>query len=74
MNDDIVEKRKIKLKTLKPRKHKQLDFFIADEIDIITFRDEMESMEHPFFALKGRRFLVFQEPEYRQILFTPKKR
>ncbi|MFP3036772.1 MAG: replication initiator protein A [Arsenophonus sp. ER-BJ3-MAG3] len=43
------------MKTLRPYKHKykQLEFFIADNIDISTFRDEMESMEHPFFALKG---------------------
>lgn len=41
------------LKTLRPRKHQQIDFFIADEVDIVTFRDELASMEHPFFALKG---------------------
>jgi plasmid replication initiation protein len=41
------------LKTLRPRKHKQIDFFIADELDIVNFRDELASMEHPFFALKG---------------------
>ncbi|WGM03650.1 replication initiator protein A [Arsenophonus nasoniae] len=41
------------LKTLRPHKHKQLEFFVADEVDISTFRDEIASMEHPFFALKG---------------------
>lgn len=41
-----------KLKTLRPRKH-ELEFFIADEIELTSFRDEMASMEHPFFAMKG---------------------
>lgn len=41
-----------KLKTLRPRKH-ELGFFIADEIELTSFRDEMASMEHPFFAMKG---------------------
>ncbi|WGL99829.1 replication initiator protein A (plasmid) [Arsenophonus sp. aPb] len=41
------------MKTLRPLKHKQLEFFIADEVNIYAFRDEMASMEHPFFALKG---------------------
>jgi len=41
------------LKTLRPHKHNQLEFFVADDVDISTFRDEMASMEHPFFALKG---------------------
>lgn len=51
---DLTKKlRKHKLKTLRPHKHKQLDFFIADDVDISTFRDEMASMEHPFFALKS---------------------
>lgn len=40
------------LKTLRPRKH-ELEFFIADEVELSSFRDEMASMEHPFFALKG---------------------
>ncbi|PAV01195.1 RepB family plasmid replication initiator protein [Arsenophonus sp. ENCA] len=41
-----------KLKTLRPRKH-ELEFFIADEIELTSFRDEMASMEHPFFSMKG---------------------
>ncbi|MGP1939623.1 MAG: replication initiator protein A [Arsenophonus sp. ET-DL9-MAG3] len=45
------------MKTLRPYKYKykqkKLEFFIADEISISSFRDEMASMEHPFFALKG---------------------
>ncbi|WP_180558342.1 replication initiator protein A [Arsenophonus endosymbiont of Apis mellifera] len=53
MTDLTTKTRKHNLKTLRPRKHKQLEFFIADDIDITTFRDEMASMEHPFFALKG---------------------
>lgn len=44
--------RERQLKTLRPRKH-DLDFFIADEVELSTFRDEMTSMEHPFFALKS---------------------
>ncbi|WP_334473198.1 replication initiator protein A [Arsenophonus sp. PmNCSU2021_1] len=40
------------LKTLRPRKN-ELEFFIADDVDISSFRDELASMEHPFFALKG---------------------
>ncbi|HGJ5884183.1 replication initiator protein A [Arsenophonus sp.] len=41
------------LTTLRAPKHNQLEFFIADEVEISTFRDELASMEHPFFALKG---------------------
>lgn len=53
MADHIKKIGKRNLKTLRPHKHKQLEFFIADEVDISTFRDEIASMEHPFFALKG---------------------
>ncbi|HGJ5854581.1 MAG TPA: replication initiator protein A [Arsenophonus nasoniae] len=53
MADHTKKIGKRNLKTLRPYKHKQLEFFIADEFDISTFRDEMASMEHPFFALKG---------------------
>ncbi|HGJ5915353.1 replication initiator protein A, partial [Arsenophonus nasoniae] len=53
MTDLTTKTRKHNLKTLRPHKHKQLEFFIADDIDITSFRDEMASMEHPFFALKG---------------------
>ncbi|WGL93979.1 replication initiator protein A [Arsenophonus nasoniae] len=53
MTDLTTKTRKNNLKTLRPRKHKQLEFFIADDIEISTFRDEMASMEHPFFALKA---------------------
>ncbi|WGL94093.1 replication initiator protein A [Arsenophonus nasoniae] len=53
MNDHTKKKGKCNLKTLRPHKHKQLEFFIADDVDVSTFRDEMASMEHPFFALKG---------------------
>ncbi len=53
MIDRIKVTRSYNLKTLRPRKHKELDFFIADEMEIDSFRDEMASMEHPFFALKG---------------------
>ncbi|WGM18478.1 replication initiator protein A (plasmid) [Arsenophonus nasoniae] len=53
MADHTKKIGKRNLKTLRPYKYKQLEFFIADEFDISTFRDEMASMEHPFFALKG---------------------
>jgi len=38
---------------LVPHKHKQLDFFIADLFDTVSFRADMASMEHPIFALKA---------------------
>lgn len=41
------------MNTLQPNKYKKLQFLIVDEIDVSTFRDEIASMEHPFFALKG---------------------
>ncbi|WP_180558387.1 replication initiator protein A [Arsenophonus endosymbiont of Apis mellifera] len=53
MTDLTTKARKNNLKTLRPHKHKQIEFFIADDIDICTFRDEIASMEHPFFALKA---------------------
>lgn len=52
MIDYNVKKITSNLKTLRPRKH-EIDFFIADEVELSSFRDEMASMEHPFFALKG---------------------
>ncbi|OCG69512.1 RepB family plasmid replication initiator protein [Gilliamella sp. Occ3-1] len=39
--------------TLKPKKHQQIELFLADEVEISTIRDEIASMEHPFFALKA---------------------
>ncbi|WP_334473066.1 replication initiator protein A [Arsenophonus sp. PmNCSU2021_1] len=53
MADHTKKTGKRNLNTLRPHIHKQIEFFIADDIDISTFRDEMASMEHPFFALKG---------------------
>ncbi|EAW8461763.1 RepB family plasmid replication initiator protein [Salmonella enterica] len=53
MNDLTKKQRNRKLKTLRPRKYTEQEFFIADEMAITTFRDELASMEHPFFALKG---------------------
>ena len=38
--------------TLKPIKN-QIEIFLADEVEISTIRDEIASMEHPFFALKS---------------------
>ncbi|MGP1946904.1 MAG: replication initiator protein A [Arsenophonus sp. NC-PG7-MAG3] len=52
MTDSRNKERENNLKTLRPRKH-EIDFFIADEVELSGFRDEMASMEHPFFALKG---------------------
>lgn len=52
MADHTDKLRALNLKTLRPRKH-ELDFFIADEVELSSFRDEMASMEHPFFALKA---------------------
>ncbi|WGL94069.1 replication initiator protein A [Arsenophonus nasoniae] len=53
MSDNVKKTGNHDLSTLRPHKHKQLEFFIADDVDISTFRDEMASMEHPFFALKA---------------------
>lgn len=39
-------------KTLLPDKHKQKDFFICDISD--TFKDDLASMEHPFFSLSKK--------------------
>lgn len=52
MADHTDKLRTCNLKTLRPRKY-EIDFFIADEVEIESFRDEIASMEHPFFALKG---------------------
>lgn len=38
--------------TLVPVRHQQKDFFIADILDVST-KDDLASMEHPFFALKA---------------------
>lgn len=53
MNDLTNNVRNRKLKTLRPKKYTEQEFFIADETAITSFRDELASMEHPFFALKG---------------------
>ncbi|EHH3086447.1 replication initiator protein A [Salmonella enterica] len=53
MNDLTNKARNRKLKTLRPKKYTEQEFFIADEMAITSFRDELASMEHPFFALKG---------------------
>jgi len=42
-----------KLSRLKPRKHNQKDFFIADIFDTASFKDEVATMEHPMFALRS---------------------
>lgn len=40
------------LSTLSPIRHPQIDFFVADILDA-SLKDDMASMEHPFFALKA---------------------
>ncbi|WGM03719.1 replication initiator protein A [Arsenophonus nasoniae] len=52
MINHTINQRVSNLKTLRPRKH-EIEFFLADEVELSSFRDEMASMEHPFFALKG---------------------
>lgn len=52
MADRTSNQRVSNLKTLRPRKH-EIEFFIADEVELLSFRDEIASMEHPFFAMKG---------------------
>ncbi|ASV34598.1 RepB family plasmid replication initiator protein (plasmid) [Candidatus Williamhamiltonella defendens] len=52
MVNHTINQRVSNLRTLRPRKH-ELEFFIADEVELSSFRDEMASMEHPFFAMKG---------------------
>jgi len=42
-----------KISRLKPRKHNQKDFFIADIFDAASFKDEIATMEHPMFALRA---------------------
>lgn len=54
------------MKTLRPRKH-EIDFFIADEVALSSFRDENVSMEHPFFALKAGDT---KDREYKYEMFT----
>jgi len=52
MNNNIETNATKQLATLKPKMHEE-DFFIADEIEINSFRSESDTMEHPFFALKN---------------------
>ncbi|EJZ3355815.1 replication initiator protein A [Salmonella enterica] len=53
MNDLTNKARNRNLKTLRPKKYTEQEFFIADDMAITSFRDELASMEHPFFALKA---------------------
>lgn len=53
MNDHTEKKEKRQLPTLKPKLYEENEFFIADEIEINSFRSESDTMEHPFFALKN---------------------
>ena len=49
------------LPVLSPVRHPQKDFFIADIFDT-AFKDDVESMEHPLFALKvgDKRVRVYE--------------
>lgn len=53
MTDHTEEKEKQQLPTLNPKIYEENEFFIADEIEINSFRSESNAMEHPFFALKN---------------------
>lgn len=53
MVDDTKKKSNRELTTLNPKKHNQIELFLADEVEISSIRDELASMEHPFFALKA---------------------
>lgn len=44
---------KKQLPTLKPKKN-DLDFFLADDLVLTSFRNEIIFMEHPLFALKSK--------------------
>lgn len=48
---------------LQPIKHPQLDLFIADILEAVP-KDDMASMEHPMFALKGKD-MIAREYEHR---------
>lgn len=45
--------KKNKLNTL--HSYKKISFFMADHINISSYRDEIASMEHPFFSLKSKK-------------------
>lgn len=42
------------LSPMLPLRHRQFDFFIADIFDNVPIKDEMITMEHPFFSLGTR--------------------
>lgn len=50
--NDTTKLRRAKLKTLRPKEPDSEQFFIADEYEITAFKDDIRSMEHPFFVLK----------------------
>ena len=52
--------------TLVPVRHPQKDFFVADIMDV-SMKDDMASMEHPFFALKAgdMRVRTYERNGYR---------
>lgn len=52
------------LKKLFPIRHPQRDFFIADIFDGLPYKDDMASMEHPFFNLSTQKDLRVINYEY----------
>lgn len=42
---------------LNPERHPNKDFFVADVFDNLPIKDDMASMEHPFFTLSKKRDL-----------------
>jgi len=50
------------MSTLKTKLYQDDDFFVLDEVEINSYKSDMNSMEHPFFALKtgDRKDRVYQ--------------
>jgi plasmid replication initiation protein len=49
--------------SLLPDRHPHKDFFVADIFDNLPFKDDVASMEHPFFSLSKKR--DFRNLEYK---------
>lgn len=54
MRNDTSKEKVHYLETLRPVKYEQLDFFIADTYSPSSIRDDLFSMEHPFFSLQAK--------------------
>ena len=46
--------KKVALTPLLPERHPTRDFFIADIFDNLPVKDDVASMEHPFFTLSTK--------------------